>query len=65
MGIFSTQQFLFIMKKIILLPSILLLGLISGIPNIDVDNSLNVKSLGVDEQLKVACDELIKQVDQK
>ena len=65
MGIFSTQQFLFIMKKIILLPSILLLGLISAIPNIDVDNSLNVKSLGVDEQLKVACDELIKQVDQK
>ncbi len=65
MGIFSTQQFLFIMKKIILLSSILLLGLISGIPNIDVDNSLNAKSLGVDEQLKVACDELIKQVDQK
>jgi len=53
------------MKKIILLPSILLLGLISAIPNIDVDNSLNVKSLGVDEQLKVACDELIKQLDQK
>lgn len=53
------------MKKIILLSSILLLGLISGIPNIDVDNSLNAKTLGVDEQLKVACDELIKQVDQK
>ncbi|MGY8926968.1 MAG: hypothetical protein ACKVJC_06705 [Flavobacteriales bacterium] len=51
------------MKKIILLSSILLLGLISGIPNID--NSLNAKTLGVDEQLKVACDELIKQVDQK
>ena len=38
---------------------------IPAVPDIDIDNSLDCKAKGVDEQLKRACDELIKQLGTK
>ena len=38
---------------------------IPAVPDIDIDNSPDCKAKGVDEQLKRACEELIKQLDKK
>jgi hypothetical protein len=36
-----------------------------AVPDIVLENSVNWISKGVDEQLKAACDELLKQIDSK
>lgn len=38
---------------------------VPAVPDIDIDNSPNCKAKGVDEQLKKASEELIKQLDLK
>ncbi len=38
---------------------------VPAVPDIDIDNSPDCKAKGVDEQLKKACEELLKQLDKK